>query len=260
MATADRRYILVADEMGTPGMAYGTSNTYVFGGYVVAEDGLDQAVSAWRQVKQELCGDTDAELKWKHFFVDEDDPSIKMPLRDKEMWMRRRQAARTLDFLFGQASIRPAMLIVRKDRATEALITKSRKGKDKIDDDLIWVVPVAQFGFFLHSHRARGKLWCDSLGSEKQEQRRQTAWSEQLRMVRDREMPDTALVNMQKLLAIDERVEFFDSRDNEAVQISDFVCGVIWAAGEGDESYLRRFLDKYGPSASRQGLGIVHIL
>jgi hypothetical protein len=256
---ADNRYILVMDEMGTPGMAYGTSNTYVFGGYVVAEDELDQAVGAWRQIKQELCGDADAELKWKHFFVDEDDPHIRTPLRDKEAKVRRRQAVRALDGLFGQASIRPAMLIVEKDRATETLIAQSRKGKDKIDDDLIWLVPAAQFSLFLHVHRARGRLWCDSLGSEKQEQRRQAAWSEQLRMVRDGEVPDTASANLQKLLLIDDHVKFFDSRNNEAVQIADFVCGVIWAAGEGDESYLRRFIHKYGQSAGRQGLGIVHI-
>lgn len=260
MAAANKRYILVADEMGTPGMAYGTSNTYVFGGYVVAEDQLDQAVCAWRQIKQELCGDAGAELKWKHFFVDKDDPHIPTPLQDRDAKGRRRQAAGALDILFGQASIRPAMLIVRKDRATKDLIAKSRKGKDKIDDDLIWLAPLAQFGLFLHLHQARGKLWCDSLGSKRQEQRRRAMWSEQLRMVRDREMPDTALANLQKLLAIDERVEFFDSCDNEAVQIADYVCGVIWAAGEGDESYLRRFIDQYGQSASREGLGIVHIV
>jgi hypothetical protein len=46
---------------------------------------------------------------------------------------------------------------------------------------------------------------------------------------------------------------------NEAVQVADFVCGVIWQAAVGDEAFLARLLDEYGPSASRQGLGIIHL-
>jgi len=62
------RYILVVDEMGTPGMAPGTSNTFVFGGYVVHERDLPRAIKAWRRIKSEMCGSVEIELKWKHFF------------------------------------------------------------------------------------------------------------------------------------------------------------------------------------------------
>jgi hypothetical protein len=64
---------------------------------------------------------------------------------------------------------------------------------------------------------------------------------------------------LRKLLAIDEKIEFLGSKENEAVQVADFVCGVIWQAAEGDEAFLARLLDKYGLNATRQGLGILHI-
>ena len=57
-------YILVADEMGTPGMAPGTSNSFVFGGYVVQEPQLPEAIEAWGKIKVELCCDVGVELKW----------------------------------------------------------------------------------------------------------------------------------------------------------------------------------------------------
>jgi hypothetical protein len=79
-----KRYIFVADEMGTPGMAFGTSNTFVFGGYVVNELNVSQAIEAWRRIKAEMCGSVDVELKWKHFFVAADDSKIECPLTVKD--------------------------------------------------------------------------------------------------------------------------------------------------------------------------------
>ncbi len=70
------KYIFVADEMGTPGMAFGTSNTFVFGGYVIHKHEVPEAVKIWRGIKQEMCGRVDVELKWKHFFVAADDPKM----------------------------------------------------------------------------------------------------------------------------------------------------------------------------------------
>jgi hypothetical protein len=252
-------YILVADEMGTPGMASGTSNTFVFGGYVVNQCDLSRAVETWRRIKSEMCGSAEVELKWKHFFVDADDPQIACPLLVKNPLARRHLAARGLDYLFRSASIIPAISVSRKDRATNLFIVQSRKGKDKIDDDLMWLGPVSLFAVFLDARKASGKLWFDRLGSKKHEERRQAAWSEQLRIVRAGEYLPQFENNVRKVLAIEETIEFLDSQENEAVQVADFVCGVIWQAAEGDEAYLARLVDKYGSNATRQGLGILHI-
>jgi hypothetical protein len=240
-------------------MAPGTSNAFVFGGYVVHERDLPRAVEAWRKIGLEMCGTADVELKWKHFFVDVNHPEIECPLLVKNSLARRNLAALALDYLFHDTPLIPLVAESRKDRATEFFIVQSKKGKDKIDDDMMWLGPVAQFALFLSIHHARGKLWFDRLGSQKQEDRRQTAWSEQLRMVRDGEQPIQIESNLRKLLAIDEEIEFLDSQENEAVQVADFVCGVVWQAAKGDEAFLARLIDKYGPNATRHGLGILHI-
>lgn len=252
-------YILVADEMGTPGMAPGVSNTFVFGGYVIAEGRLPQAVAAWRRIKTEMCGNADVELKWKHFFVDAEDARIPTPLTIKNPRSRQQLAALALDHLFRESPIIPAVAVTRKDRATEMFIVQSKKGNDKIDDDLMWFGPVGQFALFLSVKQATGKLWFDHLGSEKHEARRQTDWSSHLHRIRAGELPPQVLGNLNKLLAIDEQITFLDSQTNETIQIAEFICGVIWRAAQGDEAYLAQFIDKYGSNATKQGLGILHI-
>lgn len=252
-------YIFVADEMGTPGMAPGTSNSFVFGGYVISENDLPQAADVWRNIKSDLCKDAEIELKWKHFFVEVDHPHIEIPLSTKDPDARRRLVLSVLDLVFESAPLIPVMAVTRKDRATDLFVVQSTSGKDKIDDDLVWFGTVAQFALFLDTRQATGELWFDRLGSEKHEKRRQEAWSEQLRMVRARELPPESLDNLARLLRIEEDIAFLDSKASEAVQIADFLCGVIWQAAEGDEAYLARLIDRYGPNASRHGLGILHV-
>lgn len=254
------RYIFAVDETGTPGMAPGTSNSFVFGGYVARERDLSRVTTTWRRIKQEMCGTSEVELKWKHFFVDADDPQIGCPLLAKDPLARRTLAAQALDHLFHRAPIIPCVAVSRKDRASDALIVQSRKGKDKLDEEVIWVAPLGSFALFLDIRQARGKVWFDRLGSKKQEERWQADWSEQLQMVRDGKHPPQFEDNLRKLLVIDERIEFLDSEEHEPIQVADFVCGVIWQAAEGDEAFLARLLDKYGPNATRQGLGILHIV
>jgi hypothetical protein len=253
------RYILVADEMGTPGIAPGVSNTFAFGGYVVTESDLPLAIAAWQRIKVELCGNADVELKWKHFFVNADDLQIPTPLTTQNTHSRRQLAALVLHHLFRESPIVPVVAVSRKDRATETFIVQSKKGNDKIDDDLMWFGLAGQFAQFLTLKRATGKLCFDRLGSEKHEARRQTAWANLLRQIRAEELPPQVLDNLRKLLAIDEQIAFLDSRTNEAIQIAEFTCGVIWQAAEGDEAYLARFITEYGPNATKQGLGILHI-
>jgi hypothetical protein len=253
------RYILVADEMGTPGMAPGTSNSFVFGGFVVDERHLPLAIQSWRSIKRDTCGSADVELKWKHFFTDPHDSSISSPLRETDPRLRRRLAVLALDQLFKGSPVIPDLVLCRKDRVSDTLVVESGQGKPKLDHDLLWLGPVGLFGAYLHARRARGKLWFDQLGSQKHQERWQAAWSEQLSTIRAGECHPAVADNLPKLLAIDENIEFWDSKSNEAVQIADFICGVIWQAAEGDESLLARVLDQYGPKASRHGLGILRL-
>jgi hypothetical protein len=48
------QYVFVADEMGTPSMSPGTSNAFVFGGYVVHERDFLRASDTWRRIKEEM--------------------------------------------------------------------------------------------------------------------------------------------------------------------------------------------------------------
>lgn len=252
------KYKFVADEMGNPGMSPVTSNTFVFGGYVVLDRDIDKAIDAWTKIRSELCGHADVELKWKHFFVDETDPRFSIPLKVKSKVGRRQLAALALRYLFHQAPLYPLIAIARKDRASKEFIVKSRKGGEKIDYDTMWVGPIGMFAVFLALKGARGKLCFDKLNA-KQEKERQEFWADHLRQTRSGELPDKILVNFRKSLAIDEKIDFLDSKENEIIQIAEFVAGVIWNAGEGDEGFLAEFEKEYGKKAEKVGLGILHI-
>jgi hypothetical protein len=98
-------------------------NAFVLGGYDVGERDIPRAVSAWRKVKTEMCGRADVELKWKHFFVDTDDPKIDCPLLVKNPHARRNLAALALDHLFHKTPLISSVAVSRKDRATDALLS-----------------------------------------------------------------------------------------------------------------------------------------
>lgn len=252
------RYLFVADEIGTPGISPVISNTFVFGGYVVNENEVQKALEAWWKIKLEICGRKNVELKWKHFFVDEHDPKFSIPLKVKNKAGRRQLASLALKDLFNKSPLLPLIAIARKDRATDALIVKSRKGKDKIDYDKMWFGPIGMFGTFLHLKKAKGKMYFDHL-SPNQEKERQESWSNQLQKIREREIPEELYQNLQKLLCIDERITFLDSQKYEIIQIAEFISGVIWNASEGDEEFLANFEKEYGRKAESFGLGILHI-
>ena len=57
------KHLFVAYEMGNPGMSPVTSNTFVFCGYAVLSRDVDIAVDAWTNIKTEVCGRVDVELK-----------------------------------------------------------------------------------------------------------------------------------------------------------------------------------------------------
>jgi len=252
------RYILAGDEAGNPGISPKTSNTFVYGGYVISEDNVNIAIRAWRKVKDEFCGDESVELKWKHFFIEENHP-LPNPLLFSNRIAREQLANIVLDYMLKEAPIMPVAVYSRKDKATDDFIIESKKGNRKINDDDVWLMPVAQFATFLNAKNAKGRLCFDKLGSEKQMERRQLSWSNIIMAIRNEEYPENALINRRKLLSIDDTIDFLDSTDEEIIQIADFVCGVIWTAWEVNGSYLERLLNKYGDNATLQGLGIASI-
>lgn len=252
------RYLFVADEMGNPGVSSVTSNTFVFGGYVVSSQDVKKAIETWTKIKAEMCGDEEVELKWKHFFVDEMDPRFSIPLLVKSKAGRRNLAALALKYLFHQAPLIPLVAIAQKDRASKEFLVKSKKGGDKIDYDTMWVGPIGMFATFLALKGAKGRMYFDRLNPN-QDKERQESWSEHLRLSRSGNLPPEILTNFERLLAIDEAIDFLDSGENEIIQIAEFVAGVIWNAGEGDEGFLAEFETLYSKDAEQVGLGILHI-
>jgi len=252
------RYLFVADEMGSPGISPSTSNTFVFGGVVFKESDLGKVIDAWRRIEIEMCGCENVELKWKHFFVDEHDPKFTIPLKVKNQTGRRQLAALALKYLFHHAPLLPLIALARKDKATNAFKVKSKKGKDKIDYDTMWLGPIGMFASFLTLKAAKGRMCFDKL-NKKQEEERQAWWSRHLNKIEEGEYSDKILKSFQKLLTIDEEINFLDSEKNEIIQVAEFVSGVIWRAGEGDESFLVEFENEYGQKAESVGLGILHI-
>ncbi len=62
-----------------------------------------------------------------------------------------------------------------------------------------------------------------------------------------------------ELQQVADKIMFLNSKENEPIQVADFLCGVLWQAMDGDEVYLSRFLGKYDARERRDGLGIMII-
>jgi hypothetical protein len=253
------QYIFVADESGNPGINSRTSNTYVFGGYVLPEGQIDVLTALWKRAKFALCDTENVELKWKHFFANSSQQHQRAnPIKLDNPEACRLVAVWILQAFFSQTSILPAIAVSRKDRASKFLRVSTKRGASKLDDDLIWLGPVAQFAAFLNKNKSTGRLIFDSL-NQKQQIKRQLQWSEQLQKIKGGQVAQGVQSNFRKLLLISENIEFQDSRTSDLVQIADFVCGVIWNAGQGDEAHLSVFYEEFGRRAEREGLGLVHI-
>ena len=243
------RWLLVCDERGTTRWPSPTK-TWAVGGFIVHSSRQRAVVSAWRQTKRHLCGDSCCELKWSHFFPGRHQERDINPLisADPEEW--RDQASWAIGKLFEVPGIVPVNTYVRKDEASDAAFRQadgmSTKEYRVLDIDTLFVGPIGQFALFLIEHRGKGEIWFDGLGSEAEEQRRQHGWGE----LRDGEWK----VNPQNhkiLKRISPQIKFLDSRTHPLVQIADFISGVIWAASEGDEVFLLQALSKYFPTGPR---------
>lgn len=242
----ENRYLFIADEKGDPGLVSGASNNLVFGGFVVAEIELSKVIEVWQDFKREICGTQDVELKSEHFFASR---SKNNPISVRSPEKRRELAMKGFERIFSIQSVAPLAYCVFKDRSSIALKVESNKGNQKIDADVIWVTPFGLFAVFLKHRQATGQVWWDGVSSRKEQEKKNADWQQLKR----------ASKAGSEIQAIDDEILFLDSKESEAIQIADFLCGVLWQAMKGDEVFILRFLDKYRARTRRDGLRIVII-
>lgn len=241
-----RRYLFIADEKGDPGLALGASDNLVFGGYVVVESELSRVVNVWQEFKTDTCGTSDVELKSEHFFASR---SKHNPLSERNREKRRALAMKGFELIYSNQFVAPLAYCVFKNRASGALIVKSKSGNSKIDVDTIWVSPFGLFALFLTHKGATGQVWWDGVSGRQEEDKKNSDWQKLKRA------PGTK----KEIQAIDDEILFLDSKESEAIQVADFLCGVLWQAMKGDEVFLAQFLEKYSMQTRRDGLGFVII-
>jgi hypothetical protein len=237
----DEMFILACDDRGTTKWPGDSSKTWGIGGLIVAKTDYDAVCAAWRRVKVELCGKTTPELKWNHFF-----PGLHQklnPLSSKDPNERREQAGWALESLLSSAEVFPVNMYVKKDQVSSVAVTRAASGQAVVDDKRFWIGPLAQFALFLGQHNASGEVWFDRLGSKREEKRRQSAWEKHLDLHDD-----------SRLHRIDRTLRFCDSRTEELIQAADLVSGVIWAASEGDMTFLDKLVERYVPRHERKYL------
>ncbi len=238
-------YIFAVDERGVTRWPSRT-NTYAIGGFVVQREKLQEAIVAWLDIKYELCGDRNCELKWSHFFDGPHQRRTVNPLSAKSPDLWREQAEWALQELFSAAHIFPITALTIKNEASSALFKTLADGRQIIDSGLLWESVVSQFALYLEEHKGHGEIWVDHLGSPKEENRRQIA----LQHIQN--MPWQIKPENQRLYqVINPVLKFFNSSDQPAIQLADFVSGVIWAAAEGDEHFFHLLMDKYVPGGRR---------
>lgn len=240
-----QKYLLVCDERGTTRWPSATK-TWAMGGFIIDSRRQNAVVHVWREVKRLLCSDIARELKWSHFFPGRHQERGTNPLvsDDPDKW--REQAAWAIDKLFEVPGIVPVNMYVRKDEASNSAFedfgdTAERPYK-VLDIDTLFVTIIGQFALFLMERRATGEIWFDSVGSRKEEERKQESW----RQLRDGEWA-VEPHNQRHLKRVSPEIKFVDSQENELIQVADFISGVIWAASEGDERFLLQALSKYFP-------------
>jgi len=238
-------YILACDERGTSRWP-SNSKTWSLGGFVIDEKNQSELITTWTDVKWELCGNENVELKWSHFFRGRHQERGDNPLiaQDGDQW--RTQAKWALKKIFTSTDLIPIALYVRKDRAAEATFEIKEAGRRILDIDIIWVGILGQFAVFLASERAIGEVWFDRLGSRKEEERKQASWQN----LRDGERPFNPQ-NQAMLKNIKPELLFFDSQKEPIIQIADFVSGIVWAASEGDEEFLLQEIKRYTDNGKR---------
>lgn len=247
--------VLACDDRGTLSPSSG-SKTYAIGGFACTLKQHISLIQSWNIVKHELCGTSDVELKWSHFFLGQHQDKSSNPLVSKDSSVWRDQAIWALREIFSNSTAFPITTIVRKEKLGTRLLSKTPKGKNVIDIGLVFAAVLGQFALYLGQNNvSKGEVWFDNLGSFVEQVRFQdsiTAFYESL---------DSAAIpikNIDLSKRINPRIRFLNSADSEIIQLADFVSGVIWAAAEGDVWFLSKLLEEYAPGGKRT-YGIVII-
>lgn len=236
------KHILVCDERGTTGFS-SKSNTFTIGGFAAIESVRPYLVSTWDRIKTKLCGTKNVELKWSHFFPGPHQQAYN-PLLSSNPTQWREQALWALNEIFDDVHIFPITTIVRKDKVKGSDLIVTRSGKDYLDEHRIFAVTIGQFATYLKDHKGKhGEIWFDKKGSAKEEQR----WQANLTTLH-RTLPQSPMSPENKafVLRVNSQIKFYDSKAEPLVQVADYVSGLIWAASEGDEYFLKSIINKYG--------------
>jgi hypothetical protein len=231
-----QHYIMACDDRGTNNWP-SSSKTWSFGGFIIAADQQERLLSVWNKIKEALCGRSDCELKWKHFFEDIKNKTRDNPLKSIDALSNRIGILWAISQLFEAANIVPVTVLIRKDNASLALFRSSKKGKQVLKTDIFWMGLIAQFSLFLKQHDGQGEIWLDKSGSPAEDERKQQSWLE------SRSSPTLK----DRYTMIEPQIKFFDSQDNTMIQIADFVSGALWAASENDDVYLMLHLEGFFP-------------
>lgn len=241
-------YTLYIDESGNMGASHNQSNGFVFGGYVINKKDESIAIRTWRELKTELCGSDNVELKWNHFFKSfPDNPLIAKSTKDK-----REAGINLATRIFEDIPLIPNLEVIRKNRASEAVFTVSKKGNSKIDLNVLWVAPVGAFAGFLSRRKSVGKIVRDKVSGLAEEQKWQENWTN-LRIAVQGQPQD-------KLLSlIDEEITFVDSANHDLIQIADCICGIIFSASIENEAFLYPVFAYFEQATKNHGMGIIKV-
>lgn len=231
-----QHYILACDDRGSNNWP-SSSKTWTFGGFIIAANQQESLQTVWNEIKYNLCGTIDCELKWRHFF--EQSRTESNPLKSEDSVSNRIEILWALSQLFEKANIVPATVLIRKDRASPSLFTTSKKGHQVLQTDIYWTGVIAQFALFLGQKSGSGEIWIDRSGSTAEDKRKQELWTNAYQSTDPR------------FKAIAPEIKFFDSKDNLLIQIADFISGALWAASENDDVFLSQHLNNFFPN----GLG-----
>jgi len=229
-------FILACDEHGS--IARLSSNkSWLYGGIIFRSIYIHDLTSTWNNIKYKLCGNTEVELKWRDFFLDEKDS----PLLSKENIQE--QINWAISTLFSSKRLlTPLAVRVPKNRASDLCYKLSSKNNEILDIEVLLIPLYSQFYLFLKLVSGFGEIWFDKLGSEKEESRRQRDW-EQLR---------NNYGDKQKLLSIiNKKLLFLDSKSEPTIQVADFITGAIYAASEGNEQFIELHLNSIFPKQYR---------
>lgn len=248
------KYLLVCDDRGSKSWK-SASRIYTLGGFAMAETNRKGLIDVWEDIKYQLCGSCDVELKWSHFFSGRHQNTSENPLQETDPTKWSDLALSALETLFDRANIFPITCIVRKDPTQpESMSEQTRKGVLVLDLKMPLSVLLLQFAWYVgENHGVVGEIWCDQLGSRKEEAHLQGEFTAAITDFTAPRPDDQQLIER-----VNPTIRFLNSKDEPLIQVADFVSGVIWAAAEGDEQYLAARLHDYAPGGKRT-YGIVFI-